>query len=507
MNRPVVFICTGILALAGCFSACNDLSDNYSANPNLRLGFSTDTLTFDTVFTAVGSATLQFMVYNTNKEPLSIESVRLANAGASNFRMNVDGRSGETFSNIRILNKDSLYVFVEVTVDPTGSNEPLLIEDRVEFTTNGVKQTVLLQAYGQDARLIRGGWVFDRDTVLPAERPYLVYDSVTIAKDVTVSIEKGASFYMHDKAKWIIYGTIQAGGTLEEPVVFRGDRLDNLLTNLPYDRISGLWDGLYVKPESFGNVMNYTVVRNSAGGIVCEESTPERLKLTMANAQITNSSGSILRAVNCRIDACNTELSNAKKELADLRGGEYSFIHCTLVNQYRLGARSGQPALTLANHIAALDDGEAAKSVALKKAAFDNCIIDGSYSEGTEELKGEILLDKKDGEFAFYFNHCAVKTLQTTNAGFTNTQFITKTYSPQYKSVGNEENNYANDFRPEINKDGEGKPKEQQPVVGKADRSITEKYPADRWGVNRLTSADGPDIGAYEYVPEPEKEE
>ncbi|MDR1201851.1 MAG: hypothetical protein LBL58_09535 [Tannerellaceae bacterium] len=508
MSKPIVFIFISIIVLSGCFSACNDLNDDYSTNPNLRLSFSVDTLTFDTVFTTIGSATLQFMVYNTNKEPLNIESIRLVNTEKSNFRMNVDGRSGETFSGIRILSKDSMYVFVEVTVDPTGSDEPLLIEDHIEFTTNGVKQTILLQAYGQDANLIKGGFIFDKDTILSAERPYLVYDSITIAEGVTVSIEKGTSFYMHDKAKWIIYGTVNATGTLEEPITFRGDRLDNLLTDLPYDRISGLWDGFYFKPESFDNVMDYTVVRNSTGGVVCEESTPERLKLTVTNTQITNSSGNIFRAVNCHIEASNTEFSNAKKGLVSLQGGEYHFIHCTLVNQYKISPRNVQPVLTLANYYMTVSNEEATiKNVALKKAVFDNCIIDGSYPEGAEELKGEILIDKKEDEFNFLFNHCAVKTKKTTNASFTGTQFITNDYFPHYKSIGNDDNHYVNDFRPEINKDKEGNPEKEQPVIGRADRSIAEKYPFDRFGVDRLTSEDGPDIGACEYVAEPEKEE
>jgi hypothetical protein len=509
MNKTIIFIFTHIIVLFGCFSACNDLNDDYSTNPDPRLSFSVDTLTFDTVFTTIGSATLPFMVYNTNKEPLNIESIRLANAEKTDFRINVDGRSGETFSDIRILGKDSMYVFIEVTVDPTGSDDPLLIEDHVEFITNNVKQTVLLQAHGQDANLIKGGFTFDKDTTLPAKRPYLIYDSITIARNVTVSFEKGASFYMHDKAKWIIYGTVNITGALEEPVTFRGDRLDNIVTDTPYDRISGLWDGLCFKAESFGNVMDYVIVKNSVGGIVCEESTLERPKLTIANSQITNSSGNIFHAVNCHVEASNTEFSNAQKGLVSLEGGKYHFVHCTLVNQYKLsrGRNVEQPVLTLTNYIINPDKKDTTKNVALRKATFDNCIIDGSYPEGTEELKGEIFIDKKEDEFNFLFNHCAVKTKKTANASFAGVQFITKDYFPQYKSTGDEANHYFYDFRPGINKDKDDKPEKEQPVVGRADRFVAEKYPFDRFGVNRLTSEDGPDIGACEYVAEPEKEE
>ena len=136
--------------LAFLFPACDGLEDHYSTNPTYRLSFSTDTLAFDTVFSTIGSTTRQFMIYNRNNEPLNIESVMLASGEATGFRMNLDGRKGSLFNNVGILANDSMYVFVEVTVDPNGGNQPLLIQDSVLFTVNGVRQSVLLEAYGQD---------------------------------------------------------------------------------------------------------------------------------------------------------------------------------------------------------------------------------------------------------------------------------------------------------------------------------------------------------------------
>lgn len=50
---------------------------------------------------------------------------------------------------------DSLFVFVQVTVDPTGSTSPLLIKDSVIFETNGNIQDVKLTAIGQDVYLVK----------------------------------------------------------------------------------------------------------------------------------------------------------------------------------------------------------------------------------------------------------------------------------------------------------------------------------------------------------------
>ena len=52
------------------FTACNE--DNFSTSPNDRLTFSTDTLTFDTVFTTLGSATAKILVFNRNNSALRI---------------------------------------------------------------------------------------------------------------------------------------------------------------------------------------------------------------------------------------------------------------------------------------------------------------------------------------------------------------------------------------------------------------------------------------------------
>ena len=144
-----------------------------------------------------------------------------------------------------------MYIFVEVTVNPTGKDQPLLIQDSIRFNYNSVTQTVLLEACGQDVKLIKGGQTLSEDTQLTAERPYLIYDSLMIDKGVTVNIEEGTIFYMHDKAKIIVDGTVIANGTIEKPIIFRGDRLDFILDDqLPYDRTPGQWGGIIFKTET-----------------------------------------------------------------------------------------------------------------------------------------------------------------------------------------------------------------------------------------------------------------
>jgi hypothetical protein len=495
-----------IAMLAG----CNDMN-NYSVSPNHRLSFSTDTVSFDTVFTTVGSMTSYFMIYNHNEEALKIEKIVLAGGSSSNFRINVDGRKGDLFGDIPIWKEDSLYVMVEVTIDPNDENTPFVIYDSIVFITNGIVQSVLLEAYGQNAHILRGGTTFAKDTMLTSEKPYLVYDSIMIPEGVTVNVEQGASFYMHSKAKWMIEGTIKTNGTQDNPIVFRGDRLNNYSTSISYDNIPSQWDGLFFSASSFDNELNYTLIRNGISGLVFKESTPDRKKITISNSQIKNMDGNVLWSVNCHIEASNTEFGNAGRHLVMLAGGKYRFIHCTMANYMSSALISNAPGryekcLTLSNVLS--DEGNNSKEALtfpLQQAYFDNCIIDGDLPDDTSLYGGEIsfltdedYINGHDEQFNYRFNHCVVKTKKTENGRFIETLFAE---SPKYiksnRKNKNDEDDFIYDFR--LDKESVG--------IGKSDRSVSEQYPVDRLGVNRLTSENGPSIGAYEYVPQEKDDE
>jgi hypothetical protein len=500
-------------------AGCNDM-DNYSVNPNYRLTFSTDTVSFDTVFTTIGSTTKYFMIYNRNHEDLKIRHISLAGGAESCFRMNVDGRRGDSFDDIPIWKKDSLYVAIEVTVNPNDENAPFVIYDSVIFVTNGGSQSVLLEAYGQNAHVWRGGTVFEMDRTLTAERPYLVYDSVMIPEGVVVHVDKGASFYMHHKAKWLIDGRLVTNGTQDEPVVFRGDRLNRFSTYPPisYDHIPAQWDGLFFGASSFDNEFNYTLIRNGVSGLMFRESTPERRKMTIRYSQVKNMDGHALYAVNCDVEALNTEFSNASERLMMLAGGKYRFVHCTMVNYMQGNLISNNSTrlaecLTLADHVISA---KGRNEFPLQEAFFDNCIIDGDLPADTVQpygwevrfLTDTICQNGDDLRFNYRFNHCIIKTKRIENVRFHEVLFLNV---PKYndpdaermryvKSDGKYNDmfyDYVYDFRLANRSIG----------IGMADRSVSEKYPVDRYGVNRLSGEYGPSIGAYEYVPQEENKE
>jgi len=466
------------------FYGCSDLDDNYSTNPNHLLTFSKDTLAFDTVFTTIGSATKSLMVYNENRSALNIESISLAQNGSNGFRINIDGRKGREFSNISILPRDSMYIFVEITVDPTDQNQPLEVKDSIIFIYNGIRQSILLQAYGQDAHIYKGGITINSDTTLTAERPYLVYDSLVFASGTTTTIEQGARFYMHDKAKIIIDGTVIAKGTMEEPIIFRGDRLDEMIEGrLSYDNTPGQWDGITIGSDSYDNVFEYVTVRSANYGLICKESSPERMKISIGNSQITNMSTHLLYAENCKINAYNSEFTNTGDSLIYLKQGEYNFVHCTIANFMTLTARTA-PSVIISE-----ETGEHGIQV-----AFDNCIIDGSYASEIE------IPESKEG-ITLRFNHCFIKNAMKDEPQYTENIF-SKT-SLTYRMRGGEDNQYNFDFRLKIGKD-KGWTSISDTVIGRGDIEIAKLHPTDRYGISREGSVD---IGAYQFVVFPEDEE
>ena len=53
--------------------------------------------------------------------------------------------------NIEINANDSIYVFVQVNVNPTAANLPFILRDSILISYNGNQKFVQLQAYGQNA--------------------------------------------------------------------------------------------------------------------------------------------------------------------------------------------------------------------------------------------------------------------------------------------------------------------------------------------------------------------
>jgi hypothetical protein len=386
--------------------ACN--RERLEPDPGARPSFSADTVTFDTVFTTIGSSTLYLKVYNRNNRPLLIQSVTLAGGESSFFRLNIDGVSSYGEHDIEIPPDDSLFIFIAVTVDPTNVNNPVVIKDSIVFNTQGALQDVKLIAYGQDVHLINGDIIGTQTWI--NDKPYLIYNSMAVDTGQILTIDEGTQIFLHRNSSMIIWGTLLVNGTTEKPVVFRNDRLEEF-----YDIVAGQWGTLYFDPISKGNKINYAVIKNGIAGIqIGFPSDYQVPELELSNSIIMNVSYVGIYAFGAEITCYNTVISNcAGAAAALLRGGNYRFLHCTISNYGVIGSSRSGPSVVLSNVFYNPEYNEASGHYDyvpytgdLEEAEFANSIIYGSL---THELQ---FINNLSGLFNYRFDHCLIKAVE-----------------------------------------------------------------------------------------------
>ncbi|MEO9531225.1 MAG: right-handed parallel beta-helix repeat-containing protein [Crocinitomicaceae bacterium] len=338
MKYLIIFIAVVFIGITSCKKDISFTKDH--------LDFSADTVLFDTVFTTVGSTTKRLKIYNRNNQPIVIDQIQLMGGENSPFRINVDGVSGDYFESIEIPANDSLYTFVEVTLEVNNGTNPLIISDSVRFLTNGLNQYVNLDVWGQDAyfhadELVSGVWANDK--------PHVLYNTVAcgfpgLDSNLNLTIPAGTQIYCHKNAQLIVYkSSIDIQGSYGNEVVFQGDRLESF-----YDDVSGQWWGIRLIEANYSQI-NYAVIKNGSVGLQVD-STQDASTLLLENSIIDNNdffglnvnAGANVTVNNCLIgDAgiCSVYL---------FAGGEYHFTHNSIVN-YWAGSRSG-PALGIKNY-------------------------------------------------------------------------------------------------------------------------------------------------------------
>ncbi|MEO7960211.1 MAG: hypothetical protein ABIR19_01620, partial [Ginsengibacter sp.] len=205
------------------FISCS--KESVITSPQARLSVSSDTLSYDTVFTSVGSVTQAFKIFNDNSQKLFLSKVKLAGGSTSFFKLNVDGISANEVEGIEINANDSIYIFVQVKIDPTNATLPFVIRDSILISYNGNEKFVQLQAYGQNA-------IFLKSVKLTGQAawsnilPYVILGGILIDSNAVLSITEGTKIFMHADAPFLVDGTLKVSGTKDQKVIFAGDRLD-----------------------------------------------------------------------------------------------------------------------------------------------------------------------------------------------------------------------------------------------------------------------------------------
>lgn len=380
-----------------------------------EIAFSTDTLTFDTVFTTQGSATRSIRIYNKQKEKVKLSSIRLRRGAQSPYRLNVNGEPGKEVRDVEIAGNDSLWVFAAVTIDPTNENNPFVVDDDLVVTLNGQDFSMPIMAWGQNAHYIIDS-VLTTQTWL-TDKPYVIVHNALVKEGNTLTIPAGVRVYMHRDSRLYVAGTLRINGTATDSVTFLGDRLDPLVWIGDYIDIPGQWGGIYFFQQSYGNVISHAVIKNGGAptpfgngqaqgaSIQVDPDTVKNgvSKLTITNSIIHSSLGfgilaynSSVRVENCRITECGGE------NIMFFEGGDYKLYHCTIAT-YGSSYLSHTENLSMAvlNY---RPTGQTTYTSAPLSADIRNCIVYGS-------LNDEVFFDaKSNSPAAVQLNNCLLKS-------------------------------------------------------------------------------------------------
>lgn len=520
MQRTIyIFFILGFLMI---WSSCRKDFDFSTNTGNLQ--FSKDTIYLDTVFTNIGSSTYNLKVYNRSNDDILIPSIKLGLGNASNYRLNVDGLAGKTFENIQILARDSLFIFVETTIDYNNLSNPngtFLYTDQIEFDAGTNLQKVELVTLVQDAifiypdrdnttkiietltldingdsveTTIQGRELRTSELKFTNQKPYVIYGFAAVPSGETLTINAGARIHFHENSGLLVSegASLKVNGSasnnqklLENEVIFESDRLEPNFTN-----VSGQWGTIWLFEGSLNNTINHATIKNASIGILSDGDAnvaTEKLKIT--NSQIYNSSSFGLLGRNTSITAENVVINNSgQSSFAGTFGGKYNFTHCTIVN-YWSGSRS-LPAVLLNNFV--LDENSTTTVTNLTHANFNNCIIYGNDNP-------EILLDEIEDTsvaFNFKFTNCLIRFEDNFN-NFTDKNYDLNDTNHYENNIYNKDPNFLNT---QLNQFNIG---EKSAAINKGSSTFATQVPLDILNVSRTISTD---IGAYQYIVFPTKD-
>ncbi|MEZ4928677.1 MAG: hypothetical protein R2777_01510 [Chitinophagales bacterium] len=421
----ILFLLTALLFATSC------KKDRLYSGSDEVLKFSADTLTFDTVFTSVGSITRYFKVENTLKETVKLDKVELMGLPGTQFRINVDGEPGRIIENIEIPAKDYIYIFAEVTVDPNNQNNPFVLLDEIEYHYNGIVQKSYLRAWGQNA-YFHYGEVITGDSIWNNDKPHVVvrndsFPGVGIESFGSLQIKAGCKVYFTAGSGIFSDGPLTIGEpNCMDSVVLQSDRIEDLPNGLIYDDMKGLWLGIVLRNGATGTFHN-TIINNATYGILgrwifddfSTFSQSNQPQLVLDKVKIKNTSNTALFCLNANVECNNSIFYSAGNGLATLAmGGNYDFTNCTF---YGTGE---QAAVALSNYAS---NGTQGGYGNLTAANFTNCIIYGSKND-------EFSINNDDiADFNFDLKNCLVKTsLNTDTSTYTNCIF---NQNPQFENT------------------------------------------------------------------------
>jgi hypothetical protein len=328
-----------IVLLAGMIISCRNqdwMTDDLSI-----IQFSEDTLKFDTVFTQTTSITQLVKIKNTGSQNIRLESIRLMGGDSSCFQLNIQGQAINQVYQMMLPAKDSIYIYVTVNIHPNDSSQPFIQTDRIEIKSGTRSRYIELEAYGQNAFYLRSPDV-NIDTTWTNSKPIVIRGSLTIEPGNTLILEAGCKLYMQADAVIQVKGNLIIQGTVLQPVIIRGNRLD-----APYRNLPGTWPGIIIHAGSLNNQFRFVKIEQAETAIAVLPGTFDTLRPNVFIEQSiihhARTAGLDLQSNHVVVNNCL--ISQCGKGINITGGGRYRFNHNTVAGYSSIYMLHDQPVL------------------------------------------------------------------------------------------------------------------------------------------------------------------
>lgn len=433
------FLCSIIVGCESEYSTPSSLS---------ALEFSTDTLSFDSLFVGDQSENLVLRLYNRSKDNLLIDQILLEGGENAHYSINIDGISSPSLMNVQLAAKDSLYIFVNFFCNHTMLENTMEVTDRVTLRVGSMTKSAILSAHVMNVNVLDNVTI-SRNTSLTSNIPYRIYGELNIPEGTTLTIAPSAELYMAPKSRIEVYGNLIAEGTMDEPITIHSDRLSSF-----YDDVPSQWDWICINKSAHASLKNVEI--SNARNAIQVDSTAS---LWLNSCILRDAGTSMLYSNHGDIHVYNSLMYNSGGALLEAHGGDVECIHSTLSNHFSWDYRKVS----------------AVRLLPSTDSSYGNLLLANSIIEGNQrnelECEAESLL----------VDHCAITT-ENIKSIANDSRFVEVISTGNIKFKDVKKHNYHLT--------------EGSDALNKANPSYVNDCPVDLDGNNRNFST--PTIGAYE---------
>ncbi|MCQ2214528.1 MAG: hypothetical protein MJZ31_01240 [Bacteroidales bacterium] len=333
-NINYVNYCLGVvlLLLSSIIYGCES---EYSTPSNTNaLVFSTDTLSFDTLFVGDRSETYALKLYNKSDKNVLIDQILLEGGELSHYNVNIDGNNVSSLSSVELAAKDSLYIFVNILC-PDISDAFCSISDKITLRVGSLTKSSVITTYIQNFNLLDNA-VINHNTTLNSTLPYRVVGELKVNEGTTLNIAPNTRLYMAKGSRIEVFGALIAQGEIDKHIVIHGDRLTSF-----YDSIPAQWDHICIN-KSAQAYLKCVDISNAKYALQVDSTATVEVN----SSSLRDASKNLIYSRFGNISILNSLFCNCGAAVIEDQASNIDIVHSTFSNHFTWDYRK-KPSLNL----------------------------------------------------------------------------------------------------------------------------------------------------------------